>query len=224
MPRAAGPAGSVTAATVEGGGGRSNERWPASASFVLMALSCSGPAIRNDSSHRLHHLRSIELSLTRANGTMGFRSRILAPTDASRPKRVLAAPLQRIGTAFPTPCPNGANGMMSFPVPDPCPNWHRVTTCRRGSVGANPATTFPIPCPDGAPHTSPGGKPWESSPWAWWGSWFMGGCVRCRDVLFYDGGWRPSRVGVFRGLGGGRRGGFCNRRFARRRGYWGGPR
>ena len=60
-------------------------------------------------------------------------------------------------------CPVGANGMMSFPVPDPCLNGHRVTTCRRGSVGANPATTFPILCPDGASHTSPGCKPWESA-------------------------------------------------------------
>jgi hypothetical protein len=48
-------------------------------------------------------------------------------------------------------------------IPRPCPNEHRVLTCRRGSVGANPATTFSFPCPNGASHTSSGCQPWEST-------------------------------------------------------------
>jgi hypothetical protein len=48
-------------------------------------------------------------------------------------------------------------------IPRSCPNEeHRVPTCRRGSVGANPAITFSFPCPNGASHTSPGYQPWES--------------------------------------------------------------
>ena len=47
-------------------------------------------------------------------------------------------------------------------IPRPCPNEHRVLTCRRGSVEANPATTFSFPCPNGASHTGPGCQPWES--------------------------------------------------------------
>jgi hypothetical protein len=48
-------------------------------------------------------------------------------------------------------------------IPRSCPNEeHRVPTCRRGSVGANPSITFSIPCPNGASHTSPGYQPWES--------------------------------------------------------------
>ena len=48
-------------------------------------------------------------------------------------------------------------------IPRPCPNGHRVPTCRSGSVGANPPTTFPIPCPTGhripAQGANPGNPP-----------------------------------------------------------------